>query len=54
MGPGAENVVKGVLSTPSAVENAVKAFTEAGADELILWPTIPELEQVNLASNYLK
>lgn len=54
MGPGAENVAKGVLSTPSAVENAVKAFTEAGADELILWPTIPELEQVNLASNYLK
>jgi alkanesulfonate monooxygenase SsuD/methylene tetrahydromethanopterin reductase-like flavin-dependent oxidoreductase (luciferase family) len=54
MGPAAENVAKGILSTPIAVENAVKSFAENGADELILWPTIAELEQVELASKYLK
>jgi alkanesulfonate monooxygenase SsuD/methylene tetrahydromethanopterin reductase-like flavin-dependent oxidoreductase (luciferase family) len=54
MGAAAENVAKGILSTPSAVENAVKSFAEAGADELMLWPTIPELEQVELVSKYLE
>jgi len=54
MGPAVENVAKRVLSTPDAVENAVKSFSEHGADELILWPTIPELEQVELASKFLK
>ena len=54
MGSSAENVAKGVLSTPVGVENAVKSFSENGADELILWPTIAELEQVELASKYLK
>jgi alkanesulfonate monooxygenase SsuD/methylene tetrahydromethanopterin reductase-like flavin-dependent oxidoreductase (luciferase family) len=54
MGSSAENVAKRVLSTPVDVENAVKSFSENGADELILWPTIAELEQVELASKYLK
>ena len=54
MGPSAGNAAKGILSTPTEVENAVNSFSQNGADELILWPTIPELQQLQLASKYLE
>jgi alkanesulfonate monooxygenase SsuD/methylene tetrahydromethanopterin reductase-like flavin-dependent oxidoreductase (luciferase family) len=54
MGPRVENVVKGILSTRSAVENALKGFSEIGADEFVLWPTIPEIEQVELAAELMQ
>jgi hypothetical protein len=53
LGPMADNVAKGILSTPSAVRNAVKSYSEIGADELVLWPCIAEIGQVELASEFL-
>jgi len=50
LGPMVENIAKGILSTPSAVKTAIKSFSEIGADEFVLWPCIPDLEQVDLAS----
>jgi alkanesulfonate monooxygenase SsuD/methylene tetrahydromethanopterin reductase-like flavin-dependent oxidoreductase (luciferase family) len=53
LGPTAENIARGILSTPNAVRNAAKSFSEIGADEFLLWPCIAELEQVELASEFL-
>jgi alkanesulfonate monooxygenase SsuD/methylene tetrahydromethanopterin reductase-like flavin-dependent oxidoreductase (luciferase family) len=54
MGSQVENVVNGILSSMSAVKNALRAFSEDGTDELVLWPTIPEIEQVDLLAELLQ
>lgn len=46
-GPRADAIARAVLSTPEAVKGAVEAFEAIGADELILWPTIAEVDQVD-------
>jgi alkanesulfonate monooxygenase SsuD/methylene tetrahydromethanopterin reductase-like flavin-dependent oxidoreductase (luciferase family) len=48
MGPMADRLASSVPSTPDAVKGAMRAFSDAGVDELILWPTIPDLNQVEL------
>lgn len=53
LGSAAEGAAKGILSTENAVRDAVKSFADIGADELVLWPTIANLEQVELASRFL-
>ena len=40
-------VSEGIPSTPEAVKQSFTAFMDAGVDELIMMPTIPELEQVD-------
>ena len=47
LGPVAERVAGGFPSTVEAVRATITAFEDAGADELILWPTIAELDQVD-------
>jgi alkanesulfonate monooxygenase SsuD/methylene tetrahydromethanopterin reductase-like flavin-dependent oxidoreductase (luciferase family) len=46
-GAFAERIVPGLLTTPQAVVDIIHGFADAGADELILWPTVPELEQLD-------
>jgi alkanesulfonate monooxygenase SsuD/methylene tetrahydromethanopterin reductase-like flavin-dependent oxidoreductase (luciferase family) len=41
-----ELVVNGMNSTPEAVRDAVKAFADIGADELILNPTTDEIDDI--------
>jgi hypothetical protein len=53
MGPRVDNVVNATLTTPNAVNDRIRAYMDVGADELILWPTIAELEQVQLAAQFL-
>jgi alkanesulfonate monooxygenase SsuD/methylene tetrahydromethanopterin reductase-like flavin-dependent oxidoreductase (luciferase family) len=45
-GPMAERIAHGFPSTPEALKATMKAFEDVGADELMLWPTIAELDQV--------
>jgi alkanesulfonate monooxygenase SsuD/methylene tetrahydromethanopterin reductase-like flavin-dependent oxidoreductase (luciferase family) len=47
MGPRAEQIASSVPATPEAVKAAIKAFADIGVDELVCWPTIPELDQVD-------
>jgi alkanesulfonate monooxygenase SsuD/methylene tetrahydromethanopterin reductase-like flavin-dependent oxidoreductase (luciferase family) len=47
MGPMAEQIATSVPSTPEAVKGAIQAFADVGADELICWPCIPDLDQVD-------
>lgn len=48
LGTVAQQMASRIPSTPAAVREVIEAFKNTGADELILWPCIPELEQINL------
>jgi alkanesulfonate monooxygenase SsuD/methylene tetrahydromethanopterin reductase-like flavin-dependent oxidoreductase (luciferase family) len=47
MGPAADYVAGSVISTPDAVRAAIRDFSGIGMDELIFWPTVPDLDQVD-------
>ena len=47
MAPMAEQIARSVASTPEAVKGAIQAFADVGVDELICWPCIPDLDQVD-------
>jgi alkanesulfonate monooxygenase SsuD/methylene tetrahydromethanopterin reductase-like flavin-dependent oxidoreductase (luciferase family) len=46
-GPAAERIASGFPSSVEAVRERIQAFADAGVDELMLWPTIAELDQVD-------
>ena len=46
--PYTQHLVDAVLDTPEAVRAALVEFAAAGADEVMPWPCIAELEQVEL------
>lgn len=47
-GPYVERVVAGCHKSPGAVGEIAKKFEDVGVDELIFFPAIPEVEQVDL------
>lgn len=51
MGQIAESVVQTLPSTPEALKGAAQAFKDIGLDELILWPTVAEREQLDRAAD---
>lgn len=53
LGPIADRLASSVPSTPDAVKGAIQAFSDVGVDELILWPTIPDLNQVELLAELI-
>ncbi len=42
-----EMIVKSLPATPAAIKDTIRAYSDTGADELILWPTSMFLEQVD-------
>ncbi len=46
-GAFAERMIPGLLTTPQAVLDTIHGFADAGADELILWTTVPRLDQLD-------
>jgi alkanesulfonate monooxygenase SsuD/methylene tetrahydromethanopterin reductase-like flavin-dependent oxidoreductase (luciferase family) len=48
IGDFAERIAASALTSPQKVADAVAAFTEAGCDELILFPCNPDAAQVSL------
>ena len=46
-GPGADDMARSIPSTPEAIDNLIRGFGEVGADEVVCWPTVAELEQVD-------
>ncbi len=53
-----EMVIKGLKSSPEQIIESIKSFGEIGADEVMLWPTIAEIGQLEklvktLSSDYL-
>ena len=46
-GPFAEKIASGLLTTPQAIAQFVRGYEEAGCDELVLFPTSPDLKQLD-------
>ena len=46
-GPFAEKIAAGLLATPQAIAQFIRGYEEAGCDELVLFPTLPELAQLD-------
>lgn len=42
----AQRIAGSVPTSPEKVREIIQAYKDIGSDELILWPTIPELDQV--------
>ncbi len=53
LGPIADRLASSIPSTPDAVKGAIRAFSDVGVDELIFWPTIPNLNQVELLAELI-
>jgi alkanesulfonate monooxygenase SsuD/methylene tetrahydromethanopterin reductase-like flavin-dependent oxidoreductase (luciferase family) len=51
LGAAAQQMAKNVPSTPEAIRSVIHDFTDMGVDELIIWPCIPELEQIALLAD---
>jgi len=52
-GPFAERIAAGLLTTPQQVVQFVRGYEEAGCDELILFPAVAEIEQLEKLSQVL-
>jgi alkanesulfonate monooxygenase SsuD/methylene tetrahydromethanopterin reductase-like flavin-dependent oxidoreductase (luciferase family) len=46
-GPFAEKIAAGNLTSPQAVADFIRGYEERGCDELILFPTVPDLDQLD-------
>jgi len=46
-GPFAEKIAAGNLDSPRAIKDFVRGYEEEGCDELVLLPTIPDIEQLD-------
>jgi alkanesulfonate monooxygenase SsuD/methylene tetrahydromethanopterin reductase-like flavin-dependent oxidoreductase (luciferase family) len=52
-GPFAEKIAAANLTSPQAVVDFVRGYEEAGCDELVLFPTVPSLDQLGLLAEVL-
>jgi alkanesulfonate monooxygenase SsuD/methylene tetrahydromethanopterin reductase-like flavin-dependent oxidoreductase (luciferase family) len=53
-GPFAERIASGLLTSPQAVAQFIRGYQDAGCDELVLFPTVPELDQLKRLSEVLQ
>jgi alkanesulfonate monooxygenase SsuD/methylene tetrahydromethanopterin reductase-like flavin-dependent oxidoreductase (luciferase family) len=52
-GPFAERIASGILTTPQAIAQFIRGYEEAGCDELVLFPTVPDLVQLQRLAEVL-
>jgi alkanesulfonate monooxygenase SsuD/methylene tetrahydromethanopterin reductase-like flavin-dependent oxidoreductase (luciferase family) len=52
-GPFAERIAAGLLTTPQAIAQFLRGYEEAGCDEMVLLPTVPELNQLEQLADVL-
>ena len=53
-GAFAERIASGILTTPQAIAQFIRGYEEAGCDELILFPTVPDLDQLQRLADILR
>ena len=46
-GPFAEKIAAGLLTTPQAIAQFLRGYEEAGCDEMVLFPAVPGIEQLD-------
>ncbi len=49
----AERIVEGLHTTPQAVAQLLRGYADAGCDELVLFPTVPNLAQLDRLADIL-
>jgi alkanesulfonate monooxygenase SsuD/methylene tetrahydromethanopterin reductase-like flavin-dependent oxidoreductase (luciferase family) len=47
LGVGAEGIAGSLPASPERITATIQAFQDVGADEVMFWPCIPELDQVD-------
>jgi alkanesulfonate monooxygenase SsuD/methylene tetrahydromethanopterin reductase-like flavin-dependent oxidoreductase (luciferase family) len=52
-GPFAEKIAATNLTTPQAVIDQIRGYEEAGCDELVLLPTVPDVAQLERLADVL-
>ena len=53
-GPFAERIAAGLLTTPQAIAGFIRGYQEAGCDELVLFPTSPDIGQLEKLAEVLE
>ena len=46
-GPAADAMARSIPSSPETIEGLIRGLDDVGADEVICWPTVAELDQVD-------
>ncbi|HLH60258.1 MAG TPA: LLM class flavin-dependent oxidoreductase [Ktedonobacteraceae bacterium] len=52
-GPFAERIAAGLLTTPQAIAQFIRGYEDAGCDELVLFPTVSDLAQLDRLAGVL-
>ncbi len=52
-GPFAERIAAGILTSPQAIAQFIRGYQDAGCDELVLFPTVPDLTQIDRLAEIL-
>ncbi len=52
-GPFAEKIAGGLLTSPQSLAQFIRGYEEAGCDELVLFPTVPDLAQLDQLARIL-
>jgi alkanesulfonate monooxygenase SsuD/methylene tetrahydromethanopterin reductase-like flavin-dependent oxidoreductase (luciferase family) len=52
-GPFAERIAAGLLTSPQAVAQFIRGYQDAGCDELVLFPTVPDIAQLDWLAGIL-
>jgi alkanesulfonate monooxygenase SsuD/methylene tetrahydromethanopterin reductase-like flavin-dependent oxidoreductase (luciferase family) len=52
-GPFAERIAAGLLTSPQAVAQFIRGYQDAGCDELMLFPTVPDVAQLDRLTEIL-
>ncbi len=52
-GPFAERIAAGLLTSSQAVAQFIRGYQDAGCDELVLFPTVPDLAQLDRLAEIL-
>src|SRR5207248_7604033 len=46
-GPFAEKIAAGLLTSPQAIAQFIRGYAEAGCDELVLFPAVSDIAQLD-------
>src|ERR671916_2133112 len=46
-GPAADDMARSIPSSPETLDNLIRGLGDVGADEVVCWPTVAELDQVD-------
>lgn len=52
-GPFAEKIAAGLLTSPQAIAQFTRGYAEAGCDELVLFPAVPDIAQLDRLADVL-